>query len=290
MNRAFCMSKKILETAQPANKQKNKLPSNDFDLLGEVISPHKYAMFREVYLDDQNQISGYGDTLIKVLLVDGDKSIESQWQTPFENSNPEHKLPTLMAAIQSGQLLQAMTSDVAKNFVSEGMAKQVGEAVTGMSDMLDLDTGAMKRNLEGLKGRTNLTKVNTQQVFLSTSSVRLNLTLSVIAVMDAVKEVERKIMQLEAWALPRKLSTEGILTNKADNLAEKLFPSEIPPFIGVTLQGKTYSPFIIETVSSPIVAPIDSDGNRLNITFSITLLSRTAWDANDVKTLYGVQG
>ncbi|ENU27956.1 hypothetical protein F992_00788 [Acinetobacter modestus] len=45
-------------------------------------------------------------------------------------------------------------------------------------------------------------------------------------------------------------------------------------------------PFILESVSAPIVAPIDSEGNRLSLTVNLSLISRTAWDAQDIFDLY----
>ncbi|MDR9548371.1 hypothetical protein RJC95_16715, partial [Acinetobacter baumannii] len=50
---------------------------------------------------------------------------------------------------------------------------------------------------------------------------------------------------------------------------------------------KTYKPFIIESVSAPIVAPIDEKGNRLSLAVNISLMSRTAWDSKDIYSLYG---
>ncbi|MDR8235646.1 hypothetical protein FPK75_20825, partial [Acinetobacter baumannii] len=67
------------------------------------ISKHKYAEF-SLCDKDGNPVAS---PVIRALLTDGDKSIESQWQTPFENSNPELKMPMLMANLQTGQMLQA---------------------------------------------------------------------------------------------------------------------------------------------------------------------------------------
>ena len=60
---------------------------------------HRLATFQEC--DKFGELMGEP---IYFLFVDGDMSIESQWQTPFESSNPENKLPSLMAGLQSGTL------------------------------------------------------------------------------------------------------------------------------------------------------------------------------------------
>jgi hypothetical protein len=58
--------------------------------------------------------------------------------------------------------------------------------------------------------------------------------------------------------------------------------------LSLTTHGKTFLPFILQSVSAPIVAPIDEDGNRLSLTVNLSLISRTAWDAQDVRNLYTV--
>ncbi len=102
MNRAIIMSK-ALAYAPAINTAKTKLPETEADPLYRSISKHKYAEFS---LCDKEGNSIASSPVIRALLTDGDKSIESQWQTPFENSNPELKMPMLMAGLQSGQLSQ----------------------------------------------------------------------------------------------------------------------------------------------------------------------------------------
>lgn len=68
-----------------------------------------------------------------------------------------------------------------------------------------------------------------------------------------------------------------------------LFSGLIPPYITVTTHGKTYMPFILQSVSALIVAPIDKEGNRLSLTVNLSLISRAAWDAKDVRNLYKVE-
>lgn len=113
-----------------------------------------------------------------------------------------------------------------------------------------------------------------------------------MALSDARSEVEDKIMQLEAWSVPVSLSSESTLqnvVNDSNTTLEGLFSGVIPPFVSLTTHGKTYKPFIIESVSAPIVAPIDEKGNRLSLAVNISLLSRTAWDSKDIYSLYGVK-
>ncbi|HAV3807781.1 hypothetical protein [Acinetobacter baumannii] len=262
---------KALAYAPAVNTAKTNLPSNESDPFYGSISKHKYAEFS---LCDKEGNPIAGSPVIRALLTDGDKSIESQWQTPFENSNPELKMPMLMAGLQSGQL-----SQVAEQMQSNPIAQVLSKL--GVQDAM-----------QSVEGRTNLTKVNTTQVFLSTSSVRLNLSIFFLAFSDAKTEVEDRIMQLEAWSLPVSLSSDSTLqnvVNDSNTTLEGLFSGVIPPFVSLTTHGKTYKPFILESVSAPIVAPIDEKGNRLSLAVNISLLSRTAWDSKDIYSLYGVK-
>ena len=96
-------------------------------------------------------------------------------------------------------------------------------------------------------------------------------------------------MYLQSWSLPTHLSQGTVLTDLISEGGEGLFSGLIPPYITVTTHGKTYMPFILQSVSAPIVAPIDKEGNRLSLTVNLSLISRTAWDAQDVRNLYTVK-
>ena len=245
-----------------------------------TVSKHKFAEFNictvsrdennnEVITVDSNQPT------VRAFLVDGDKTMESQWQTPFENSNPELKMPMLMAGLQTGQTMISMGA-AAPAILGETALAVTKSAMQPIADFV-----------KSVQGHTNLNKVNTTQVFLSTASVRLNLSLFFIALSDAKIEVEEKIMRLESWAVPAKLSQGTVLTDVIEQGVAGLFSGVIPPYISLTTHGKTYWPFIIESVSAPIVTPIDEHGNRLNLAVNLSMVSRTAWDADDVRKLYG---
>ena len=222
-----------------------------------TVSKHKFAEFNictvsrdennnEVITVDSNQPT------VRAFLVDGDKTMESQWQTPFENSNPELKMPMLMAGLQTGQTMISMGA-AAPAILGETALAVTKSAMQPIADFV-----------KSVQGHTNLNKVNTTQVFLSTASVRLNLSLFFIALSDAKIEVEEKIMRLESWAVPAKLSQGTVLTDVIEQGVAGLFSGIIPPYISLTTHGKTYWPFILESVSAPIVTPIDEHGNRVS--------------------------
>lgn len=245
-----------------------------------TVSKHKFAEFNicTVSRDENNNEVITVDSnkpTVRALLVDGDKTMESQWQTPFENSNPELKMPMLIAGLQTGQTVISMGA-AAPAILGDTALAVTKSAMQPIADFV-----------KSVQGHTNLNKVNTTQVFLSTASVRLNLSIFFIALRDAKIEVEEKIMRLESWAVPVKLSQGTVLTDVIDQGVAGLFSGVIPPYISLTTHGKTYWPFILESVSAPIVTPIDEHGNRLNLAVNLSLMSRTAWDAEDVRKLYG---
>lgn len=278
----FYMADK-LASAQAANADKTTQPVDySADPFWGYVSKHKFAEFNLCTMGrnpDNNEPFFAYDTsqpTIRAFLTDGDINFESQWQTPFENSNPELKMPMLMAGLQTGQTVAS--------------AGALGGAVLGeFSNKLVSTLQPIADFAKSVEGKTNLNKVNTTQVFLSTASVHLNLSIFFIALKDARAEVENKLMHLQSWSLPAHLSQGTVLTDLADQGIDGLFSGLIPPYITVTTHGKTYIPFILQSVSAPIVAPIDKDGNRLSLTVNLSLISRTAWDAQDVRNLYTVK-
>ena len=268
---------------QAANADKTTLPVDySADPFWGYVSKHKFAEFNlctmERDAETKEPIFSYdlSQPTIRAFLTDGDISFESQWQTPFENSNPELKMPMLMAGLQTGQTVASVGA--------------VGGAVLGeISSTLVSALQPVAEFAKSVEGKTNLNKVNTTQVFLSTASVHLNLSVFFIALKDARAEVENKLMYLQSWSLPAQLSQGTVLTDLADQGIDGLFSGLIPPYISVTTHGKTYMPFILQSVSAPIVAPIDKEGNRLSLSVNLSLISRAAWDAQDVRNLYTVK-
>lgn len=43
-----------------------------------------------------------GTPVVTGIAIDADMAVESQYNSPFENSNPESRLPTLMGMLQGG--------------------------------------------------------------------------------------------------------------------------------------------------------------------------------------------
>lgn len=277
---------------EPQNTPETKLPTPSNVQWG-ALSRSKIAEITLCDKDGKPLMSQDGSILetpiVEALLTEGDLSIESQYQSPFENSNPESKMPTLLGMLQSGELVAAVGKVASKeDNIAGQLLSGLSELSNPVASILGFDN--IKDAVTSLEGRTNLTKVNSTQIFVSTAPIRMSVTLFFMALKDAKKEVENQIMLLQQWALPIELSDSTALTNLAKgDYANVLFPSKVPPFISLTYSGKTYLPFVIESVSSPIVGPTDRDSNRLSLSVTMTIASRQAWDASNVRQLYGAQ-
>ena len=224
-------------------------------------------------------------TPVKALLSEADINVESQYSTPFESSNPETRLPNLMGALQSGQANAAFYSFFAFNGDPQGFVQSAVEAV-GLDGFTTQIRQGFEEQLRGLKDRSNFTKLNSQQIYTSSSSVRISATLVFEAWSDAKKEVEDQVEKLQMWASAKELSAKSLVVSGLQNgFSEAMFPSIIPPLVQFQYGGKTYKPLVVESVSTPIVAPMTKNGDRVALLVPVVLLSRTAWDAQNIKEL-----
>lgn len=214
-----------------------------------------------------------GEPVVAALFEDGEFTTEAQYTTPFESSNPEGRMPNAMGMIQSGELPASMYSifDLDPDGADQGAVKSAASEAAS--------------SLQGLKDRTTFTKINSRQIYTSSSSVRITGTLVFQAWADATKEVESALALLQQWVLPKKLSSTSLMVGVADEGFEGMFPSIIPPLVQFQYGGRLYKPMFIESLSAPITAPMTKSGDRVAVKAQITLLSLTAWDKGDIAKL-----
>lgn len=227
--------------------------------------------------------------IVTALLEDAELTIESQYSTPFENSNPESRLPNLMGMLQSGQASAALYSVMAAGSDPTGMSELVVDGAERVAEALNVDgvvqdtySGAQSA-IAGLKDRSNFTKLNSRQIYTSSNSIRISGSLVLSAWANAKAEVEDALFLLQSWASPEELSSQSLIVGGlTEGISEGLFPSKIPPLVQLQYAGKTYKPMVIESVSAPITAPMTKSGDRIAVRVQITFLSLTAWDKNDI--------
>ena len=227
--------------------------------------------------------------VVESLFEDAEFTIESQYSTPFESSNPEGRLPNLMGMIQSGQVSATFYSFFAHVNDPTGVSGAVADVGAAIADTTGFSAkGALEvaeKEFQGLLGKSNFTKLNSRQIFTSSNSVRISGSLVFQAWANAKTEVEDALEQLQVWASPRTLSAKSLLVSGATDGLKGMFPSEIPPLVQLQYGGKTYSPMVIESVSAPITAPMNKDGHRIAVKVQISFLSLTAWDAQNIANM-----
>ncbi|MGO3665377.1 hypothetical protein [Psychrobacter sp. AOP31-E1-50] len=225
---------------------------------------------------------------VESIFEDAEFTIESQYSTPFESSNPEGRLPNLMGMIQSGQAAAAGYSIFAAAGDPTGAAGAAASVAasaaraSGVAGAFSETLNSAQAELQGLMGKSNFTKLNSRQIFTSSNSVRITGSLVFQAWSDAATEVEAAVSQLQRWASAKSLSNTSLIVGALDEGLSAMFPSEIPPMVQLQYGGKTYKPLVIESVSAPITAPMTKDGNRIAVKVQVTFLSLTAWDQQNI--------
>ncbi len=214
-------------------------------------------------------------------LTETQLEIQLNWQSPFENSGPESKAPTLMAMLQTGQL-----STVANSI----------QALLPKSDLGKLGSDVAKRTAswaQDLQGRTGITKLNSRQVFSGMPPIRITGLLHFRAMSNALSELMVPYQRLLSWALPQKLAQAGVLNEIISETAsgqnefiKAMFPSKSPTMVGFTYGNNRYAPMVIESMGHPLDGPMDSNGIPIYRSVQITLATLTALDRNDVPNIF----
>lgn len=249
------------------------------------LSPHLMATFYACDYDgkpktDEPEVSA-------PLINDASLDIALNWQSPFEASGADTRAPALTAMLQSGAIqpvLNAVRDVVMGSGVSGAEKTQSGFAAAS-------DTA------KKLQGKTGITKLNSTQIFSGMQPIKLPVTAIFRAYRNPVNEVVKPAMQLIKWALPQKLAIDGALTNVLQKVAEgskdvgeyleALLPSEAPQLIGFQYKTWSISPMVIESISIPILSPIDQSGNYTELSIPMMLSTLTALDRNDLAKITG---
>lgn len=199
------------------------------------------------------------------------------WQSPFEQSGPESKAPTIMAMLQTGQI--ATVANALQAVMPEGAAGDFAGDLAGKAEKWAKD----------LQGRTGITKLNSRQVFAGMPPIRITMQFHLRAVNDPDAEVISPYQRLLEWAFPQKLAENGILSETLTSdqgLIMAMFPSEAPQMIGFRYANNRYPLMVIESVSNPLDGPMDSSGRPIYRSVQLTLATLTALDRRDVAPIF----
>lgn len=205
-------------------------------------------------------------------ITDGSQEMSLNWNSPFEGTGAESKVPTISAMLQSGSL----TPDLAALFGSTVAAGDVGKL------------------LRSATGRTGITKLNSTQVFSGMPPVKFSFTAHFRALIDPETEVRQPVTQLEQWAVPQYLANEGIIAGALRNGTkqsplETIYPSVAPQILAMRYGDQTILPIVIESVSKPFTGPRSRKGEVLNVAVQLTVATLTAIDRRDIANYYNAK-
>lgn len=213
-------------------------------------------------------------------ITDGHSELAASWHSPFENAGAEAK--TISSMLQSGA------------------ATSFAQALSGIGILTENfgDVGHTAVDfLRDIEGRTSITKLNSQQVFLGAPPIKMTMTLQFRALVDPVSEVRAPIQQLREWAVPQVLASDGLLANAvkssgesksgvARKVIETLYPSRTPQLIGMKYGDMLLQPLCIESIGETFTNPRSDKGVMMSSSVQIALATLTALDRLDIQSMY----
>lgn len=206
---------------------------------------------------------------VQAPITDGTIEQTANWTSPFENQQADAKLSTFSAMLQSGGFdaaLKALASSV-----PDGVARKAVDS--------------LQSSLDGLRGKSAITKLNSVQIFTGMPPMKINVTAHFRATSNAKSEVQLPLAKLMEWVLPKKLSDSGIVTKAIqggpDGIAKTLYSSEAPQIVAMRFADMLFMPIVIESMGHPITGPRGSDGFMISSQTTLSLSTLTALDNPD---------
>lgn len=198
---------------------------------------------------------------VRAPLTEGGAEATQNWQSPFENVGPDQKFSSFSALLQAGGFSSLMAQL---------------KAMFPNSETVD----AAKSKAESLEGRSNLTKLNSTQVFTGMQPLKISVTAHFRAYRDPISEVREPMDQLMRWGLPQEIAADGpVVQAVGGNITP--FPSRVPQIIGMKYADMLFAPIVIESHPFPITGPRDAAGRLTHAAMTLQLASLTALDRRD---------
>lgn len=213
-----------------------------------------------------------GQPVVLAPLTEGSVEFAANWQSPFEHSEVENKLPMMSAMIQSGAFQK-----VAETTIGD---------VRGGSFLAKLNESAANFAQAG-QGSNGMTRLNSMQLFSGSPPVKVTVTAKFRAFSNPQEEVEDPIAQLVRWSLSQSLADIGGIANAiaslraGADLIKMLYPSKAPTLVSLTYRNTHLNPMVLESVVTPLVGPTDAKGNLTHASVQITMASLAALQAGD---------
>jgi hypothetical protein len=234
------------------------------------LSPHLIATFFAVKKrasDDKSTIRWERDMAqpeVKAPLSDGNIETTLNWQSQFENVGPDQQFSSFSGLLQAGGFSSIMAQ--LQKLMPAGSMDGVAKTVSG------------------LEGRSNLTKLNSTQIFNGMPPIKISVTAHFRAYRDPVLEVRQPMDQLMAWAVPKKIAPDGPIAEAVQGNIS-VFQSEVPQIIGMKYADMLWAPLVIESIPYPLTGPRDSSGVMTHASMALQLATLTALDEPDWRAI-----
>lgn len=239
------------------------------------LSEHLKASFFAVQKKEANSkitwVRDESQPEVVAALSDANIEIRQNWQSAFENVNPDQKYSSFSALLQAGGFSSLLS---------------LLEAKLGGNSTVNATVNEAAKRAKALEGRSNLTKLNSTQTFTGSPPIVITLTAHFRAYSDARGEVRDPVNQLISWALPKYIAPDGIVTRLLGDTDPALYPSKVPQIIGMRYADQTIMPLVIESIPYPLTAPRTSEGIMARASLTMTLASLSALDKNDWKAAF----
>lgn len=239
------------------------------------------SLLASVYAVDSGGAPIAGAPMVLAPFTEAQLEVSANWQSPFEQSGLDNRLPAISALAQTGAL-----GSYIDMFGNNGGGEDtlVGRLVSSFNQSVsEFATTAA----QATQGRSGLTKLNSQQVFTGAMPIKVTATMIFRAFDNPQTEVVAPVDQLIRWTLARELAQNAAAAQAFRNLADgqgllkAALPSLTPTMVAIRYAGFTLSPMVIESVSKPLTVPRYRDGSALQEQVQVTFGSLTALDEND---------
>lgn len=234
------------------------------------------SLLASVYAVDSGGRVLSGAATVLAPFTEAQLEVSANWQSPFEQSGVENRLPALSALAQTGAI-GSYTDLFGKGGAEDSLAGRLRQTFNEFAESAQTAT----------QGRSGLTKLNSQQVFTGAMPVKLTATMLFRAFDNPASEVAAPVDQLIRWTLARELAQNGALAQAIENVAggqgllKAALPSLTPTMVAVRYGGVTLAPMVIESVSKAMTVPRYSDGSALQEQVQVVFGSLTALDETD---------
>lgn len=249
--------------AEPARNGARPALTSEWGGLNPALIASFFAVKKQTSADRKSIIWTRDESQpeVQAPITDGTGEAVQNWQSPFENVGPDQKFSSFSALLQAGGFSSLMAQL---------------KALFPNSESVD----SLKARAEGLEGRSNLTKLNSTQVFTGMQPMKITVTAHFRAFRDPVREVREPMDQIMRWGLPQEIAQDGpVVQAVGGNLTP--FPSRVPQIIGMKYADMLFAPIVIEGHPFPITGPRDARGRLTHAAMVLQLGSLTAWDRRD---------